>query len=324
MSLFPRLASVKPPPNAISLSKQRAYSIFSKPGGGRFVNTSKPLKGIATTTTQGSSTSSTSHRANENSSESPTANAGANSGADEAVEMRETHDSSLGQNAPSTASNMGEITDQESGQASFTTSSFGAWPGSEHARSPLFAEEGSIHHPKPPHDQVLLHSFFSMHRPMILLPLHAQGSLFNGLSAESRRFGVGAEEEITRTKENEESEAALEEGSLSPFEVDLASGKPLVSRDGNSIQVQIGEEDIPEADADAARLLGRTYVLNQIGSLMDWQSVLKTLGDKEATVEMENIKTVVDKIAKEAEEADAQIRLDSVKRKRKRKMNKHM
>jgi hypothetical protein len=107
------------------------------------------------------------------------------------------------------------------------------------------------------------------------------------------------------------------------FEVELGSGQPIVSVDGTSIHVQIGDEDVPEADADAARLLGRSYVLSRISSAVDWQATLGRLGDHVAKEELAGIKAAGEHCEAEAAAAK-QVHMDSVKRKRKRKMNKHM
>jgi hypothetical protein len=110
------------------------------------------------------------------------------------------------------------------------------------------------------------------------------------------------------------------------FEVELGSGRPIMSIDGTSIHVQIGDEDVPEADADAARLLGRSYVLSRISSAVDWQATLGRLGDHVAMEELAGIKAAGEHCEAEAAAAaeEEQVRMDSVKRKRKRKMNKHM
>jgi hypothetical protein len=111
--------------------------------------------------------------------------------------------------------------------------------------------------------------------------------------------------------------------SIPRFEVELGSGRPIMSIDGTSIHVQIGDEDVPEADADAARLLGRSYVLSRISSAVDWQATLGRLGDHVAKEELAGIKAAGEYCEAEAAAAE-QVHMDSVKRKRKRKMNKHM
>lgn len=59
--------------------------------------------------------------------------------------------------------------------------------------------------------------------------------------------------------------------------------------------------DDPEGDVDVARLLARSIVVHRVGSVVDWSDVMKELGAP----------------------SDISIQLDSVKRKRRKKMNKH-
>lgn len=153
--------------------------------------------------------------------------------------------------------------------------------------------------------------------------MHAQQPLFNKLSSTGTIFSdvnFSGTSPSHQEQESEEMKSLYDDvNGASPFEVDMATGKPLHFQDG---QIQYGEDDIPEADADAARLLGRTYVVNQIGSFVDWQNVLNTLGDSQAKKEIDGIKATVNDMVASADEAE--VGMDSVKRKRKRKMNKHM
>lgn len=72
-----------------------------------------------------------------------------------------------------------------------------------------------------------------------------------------------------------------------------------------------------DADAETARLLSRALTMTKAGATVSWEETLKTLG--------------LD-VAKEAERADLQqqfekdwedVRMDSTKRKRRKKMKKH-
>lgn len=96
-----------------------------------------------------------------------------------------------------------------------------------------------------------------------------------------------------------------------------------MSLDGTSVHVQLGDEDVTEGDADAARLLARSYVLSRIGSVVDWQTTLGRLGDHAAKEDLAEIKAAGDH-SEAVAAAEEQVRMDSVKRKRKRKMNKHI
>jgi hypothetical protein len=82
------------------------------------------------------------------------------------------------------------------------------------------------------------------------------------------------------------------------------------------------EEDVHEQDANTSRLLGSTYTFNRIGSFVDWQHVLKRLGDVEAATQVEEIRLAAAEATTEAESWN--VTMDSVKRKRKKKMNKHI
>lgn len=57
----------------------------------------------------------------------------------------------------------------------------------------------------------------------------------------------------------------------------------------------------PEADVNAARLLARSLVMQKVGPTLEWAEVMAKLGAKEELV----------------------AEMDSVKRKRRKKMNKH-
>jgi len=153
--------------------------------------------------------------------------------------------------------------------------------------------------------------------------MHAQQPLFNNIATTGTIFdSMNTSKSASKGQKIESEGASKVENGMPRFEVDMGSGRPLISRDGHSIQVQIGEEDIPEADADAARLLGRSYVVNRIGSFVDWQSVLRTLGDSQARTEIDAIRAAADETV--INMSDSEVRMDSVKRKRRKKMNKHM
>lgn len=102
-------------------------------------------------------------------------------------------------------------------------------------------------------------------------------------------------------------------------QVDLASGVILPSVKDESVQL---DEELTEQDANASRLLGRTYTVNRVGSFVDWQQLLKRFGDAEATAQIEGIEAAATEATVAAESWN--VAMDSVKRKRKRKMNKHI
>jgi len=59
--------------------------------------------------------------------------------------------------------------------------------------------------------------------------------------------------------------------------------------------------DDPEADVNAARLLARSLVMQRVGATLEWSEVMAKLGAKDEII----------------------VEMDSVKRKRRKKMNKH-
>lgn len=106
-----------------------------------------------------------------------------------------------------------------------------------------------------------LHAFFAHHRPLLLLPLPAS-ALF----------------------------------AAPPPQADAAQE---VRIDGPHLSDD-PPEATPETDADAARVLSRSLVMNRIGAWADWHAVLDALGH-----------------------ADAGAQLDSTRRKKRKKMKKH-
>ncbi|KDQ11645.1 hypothetical protein BOTBODRAFT_177047 [Botryobasidium botryosum FD-172 SS1] len=111
-------------------------------------------------------------------------------------------------------------------------------------------------HPQPPLPSLLLHSFFSLHRPLLLLP--------------------------------------------NPVSTLFKSPPASTSSNASAASVEEHHED-PEADADTARMLSRAMVMHQVGANARWGSVLNQLGL----------------------ESEGTIYMDSVKRKRKKKISKH-
>lgn len=191
-------------------------------------------------------------------------------------------------------------------------------------------------HPRPTKETTSLHSFFSLHRPLLLLPIHAtqplfashsvDGTILDGIRTTRYSYEDMEKSESSRntaTKVAMPTKKGAHGTNIPRFEVELGSGQPTMSVDGTSIHVQIGEDDVPEADADAARLLGRSYVLSRISSAVDWQATLGRLGDHVAKEELAGIKAAGKHSEAQAAAAE-EMHMDSVKRKRKRKMNKHM
>ncbi|KIM26736.1 hypothetical protein M408DRAFT_330482 [Serendipita vermifera MAFF 305830] len=317
-----RLASVP------STSTKRAYSILSKPGGGRFAIAAKVSKAIGTPGS--STTTTTTHTRSEGSDKASSkeilaSKPQASSGDEQADRLTVTE--SKAKAATTTPSSSSDKNDSLSVSASTTTATRDS-PSSQPSKPIIPALEP---HPKPTKEAISLHNFFSLHRPLLLLPIHATQPLFTTPSLEGTIFeGIkstrgSSESKITSSSHNDVADVrhdTVKEGARVPkVEVDLATGRPMAPMESSSL-FQPAEDGIPEADADAARLLGRSYVLSRIGSVVDWQATLGRLGDSAAKQEMEGIKAVGVQAGLQAE-AD-RVRMDSVKRKRKRKMNKHI
>ena len=320
-----RLASV---PTA---STRRTYSILSKPGGGRFSIAAKVPKavgtpGSGTTTNTPNSKSEPSDKVSTK--EILVTKAQTLSGDEQADKL--TVSELKTKAALSTITNTSSSSDKDASPTSTATATNDSSFSNSTQSSKSFAHALEPH-PKPTKEALSLHNFFSLHRPLLLLPIHATQPIFTSPSIEGTILqGMKMSHDVTEMEQNPNSERdlvaarreAVKDGARVPrFEVDLASGRPIPYVDDSSIN-QLAEEDIPEADADAARLLGRSYVLSRIGGVVDWQTTLGRLGDSAAKEEMAGIKAAGVQCGVEAEAS--RVRMDSVKRKRKRKMNKHM
>ncbi|PVF94846.1 hypothetical protein CPB86DRAFT_764984 [Serendipita vermifera] len=350
MSLVARLVGRKTPP--ARTTARRAYSILAKSGSGRFLTTSKPPKALATTSTPGSSTSAktNSHQRDAESSieTSSSTNVAAKTKADESSITDESQSSEsmingvgdgLAQRSGSSNTSRSDNSfDKESNTSSASVASDSSSSLSQSTTARFDGHETPLPHPRPTQETVSLHSFFSLHRPLLLLPMHASLPIFNSISTtgtilddpkydkDTLSGSKAVSEEGKNGKKGDHASADSKSSIAKParpaFEVELGSGRPLLPNDGSFLQMQVEEEDMPEVDADAARLLGRSYVVNTLGSFVDWQNVLKTLGDSQARQEVDGIKAVAETSAEKAE--DSGVVMDSVKRKRKKKMNKHI
>jgi hypothetical protein len=79
------------------------------------------------------------------------------------------------------------------------------------------------------------------------------------------------------------------------------------------------------SDADIARTLARALVVHRIQASRDWGTVLEHLGlrSEELNEAVGSAKGVALQLKLQEEETERQVFLDSVKRKRRKKMNKH-
>ncbi|KDQ60921.1 hypothetical protein JAAARDRAFT_31918 [Jaapia argillacea MUCL 33604] len=237
-------------------ASRRTYSFFSsKPGGGRYFNSTKPPKVI--TSTHGSSGSGGSGGSGSGKSAKSDATSGV---------------AGTGPGSSGDASSPGGVGKKPEELSAPSPNSQKKDPLPIHTIPTLNHAPFAIHPAMNPQD-LKLHQFFSLHRPLLLLSLPAS-SVF--------------ESQPTFTPSLEESPPAKMESLEDPPEAS------------------------PEADADAARQLARALVMNRVGSTVSWESTLQRLGMDVA----QGRTTPVDL-------SPLQVYMDSVKRKRRKKMNKH-
>jgi hypothetical protein len=136
------------------------------------------------------------------------------------------------------------------------------------------------HHPSIESKDFKLHQFFSLHRPLLLL------SQPTSVLFEPRTDGVSV---LTR---HESETSTLWNAPPPPAHLGTLDDPPEAS---------------PEADADAARQLGRALVMSRVGGMISWESTLRRLG-----IEMKGVNEEVKEVT-----------MESTKRKRKSKMKKH-
>ncbi|TFY55704.1 hypothetical protein EVJ58_g8080 [Rhodofomes roseus] len=169
---------------------RRAYSVFSKPGGGRYFNSAKPPK-VSPGTSKGK--------------------ADVSSPSSEAVSAKD-HSSSQQHGSPL---------------------------ATEGLTSPIRSALMTPIHPVFNPQDLKLHQFFSLHRPLLLASQPA---------------------------------STIFESSPLPLEASLKSSSTSV--DGFAEPPEVSAED----DADTARQLARAMVVNRIGASMTWEQALQRLG----------------------------------------------
>ncbi|EIN07169.1 hypothetical protein PUNSTDRAFT_53548 [Punctularia strigosozonata HHB-11173 SS5] len=238
---------------AIVPSSTRSYSVFTKSGGGgRFFNSAKPP--VANTVKATTSKPEL--------SPSPTA----------APEGSQDESATQASSASASETPLG-------------TPSFSLAPFTPQHLVPF--EPRTLVHPSITPQDLKLHQFFSLDRPLLQVSEHV-GSLFE----------------------------SPPEAALSSFPHPPPAPTPssiLSSLDAQNAFYE-GHELSPEADADTARQLARAMVMSNVASTVAWEEALKKLGlDLSATREGPN----------EADLENYGIYLDSTKRKRRSKMKKH-
>jgi hypothetical protein len=156
----------------------------------------------------------------------------------------------------------------------------------------------------PSRDTVALHSFFSLHRPMVLLPVHpAPASLFSALSSSSPE-PVEDDPPPLLGLNSKEPQVLMATGEF------ISSGIPAqIKREQEESQRQQAAMEESEREAEAARWLTRSLFVHRVGGAMVWAEQLKAWGDAQASETVQAVEHLV--------------RMDSTKRKRKKKMTKH-
>ena len=152
-----------------------------------------------------------------------------------------------------------------------------------------------VHAPLTPKD-LNLHSFFSGHRPLLLLS-QPSSSIF----------------------------ASWPDLKLSHNPDPVTSHHQSLLHQLGGINLEDPPEATPEADADAARLLNRALVVNRLGGTVSWEETLAKLGVVEERTSLAEMgmgaRDVVDMDISMMNAFDAY--MDSTKRKRRSKMKKH-
>jgi len=236
MSLFAR--NLPPLP-----ATRRAYSSFfsSKPGGGRYFNSTKPPKSVVTVGKSKAENANVSDGAVNGSS-----NAHNGSGSNK-MKAAGGEEPSSAQASPSVTN---ATTTHDTSRASHSTShnSTGAPLLSTTLPSTSTSKQFMVtRHPVISPQDYKLHQFFSLHRPLLL---HAQptSAIFE---IPSQPFDLFAPP------------PSQNKAPLPPAHLGTLDDPPEASL---------------EADADAARQLARALVMNRVGGAISWENTLTRLG----------------------------------------------
>jgi hypothetical protein len=275
----------------------RTYSSFfsSKPGGGRYFNSARPPKSVIRpgsganggkvepTTSSSSEPVDGVQEASSGLSGSSNNNVGGGKTAMKTKDER----ASLVQVPSSTVPDpMGAQREEER--------SFEATPSTPTGHDPVNPTPRISSHPTVSAHDYKLHQFFSLHRPLLLLSYPTSTIFETSHLPTSELFAL----------------SGTKAGSASALDPPLPSPAHLGTLDDPP-------EASPEADADAARQFARALVMNRVGGTIAWEDTLRRLGidvDKD-----EGRIKLKERLDRELQE----VRLDSTKRKRRKKMKKH-
>ncbi|KAL5490273.1 hypothetical protein ACEPAI_5106 [Sanghuangporus weigelae] len=204
-------------------ASRRFYSIFSsKSRGGRYFNSSKSPKVIAPSTSKPTPTASASA-----SSSSPSEGSDSNSAEDVGTSLSQ----------------------RNTTEAHHPYPPHNSQPSVPVMLSPSIDFVPTRPHPSIKPNELVLHRFFALHRPCLLLNQPAT-ALFESAPTESS------------------APSSASGFTAPPTPLGTIDDPPMAS---------------PEADADAARQLSRALVMNRVGNLTDWENVLARMGLHEAT-----------------------------------------
>lgn len=276
MTIFPRLLrpiqlrTAQRASTTVAANSSRSYSFFSSKSGSRSIGAStKPPRSVAAS--KGSSSTASSN---------PNSNTTSN---DE---------------DGSTSS----LTSEDASSASSTTAASSVSPVDPIAQSSPFQPPFQPHHLALSPNDLKLHQFFSLHRPLFLS--QPSSSLFE--SSSTLRLPNSAS-------------AALSSGYSA-----AQAGAEQASTSSDAFEDP--PEASAEADADAARLLARALVINRVGGTIRWDETMRRLGWK-GEDSKEVLTMSVEMVGGTSSGADMEgenvVDMDSVKRKRRKKMKKH-
>ncbi|KAF8321768.1 hypothetical protein DL93DRAFT_1467120 [Clavulina sp. PMI_390] len=226
--------------------------------------------------------------------------------------------SSAGADSASATSSSGSgslssASETHSAASAASSSSSSARYSSIPATAPLF-------HPQPSLPSLHLHDLFSQHRPLLLLdqplanlfsPLQRSSSLFSS-STSSRDLPTSPDPFASLS----ESQARIE---------DAANARALSQLDfDTTAPADRSDKSAEAADEDVMRFLAHSLVQQKIQANNEWSAIERRLGlDTPAEVKDAQATEQVMVAAENESTPEFVVSLDSVKRKRRKKMNKH-
>lgn len=267
---------------------RRSYSSF---GGGRYFNSSKPTKSPVVTAKSKSDTSDSTPKDSSTKASSATKTAKSSNTTQATSNAKPTSDT--------VSSEPGhEAATRDTGATSPSSSAYlGGYPPNPYHN---YLSPHPIVNPK----DFKIHQFFSLHRPLLLIS--NPPSILTSAPTDAPLLRSSLLDSITQKSDNNAADA--DKLPPSPF-----TSLNLDGTYGNSTTLGASVDE----DAEAARQLHHAMTMNRVGSVASWEETLRVLGlDVSKDAERVQLREQWDK---EWEE----VMMDSVKRKRKKKMKKH-